>query len=249
MITDWESYGSRHKTHKVLSDSFNKDFSCFIPSENNIQQTAALNHCGIFVWRKYLDLYSHMSCVCFKINWQLSFLIPSCCCHVKFFCKLPREQQYCTLVICSVCVPSAMSCRHWREGWVIRACERLFCHPEELLLHASEVMTFTFMHLADAFIQSDLHCIQVTVSTFYQILLSLGIEPMILALLTPCSTSWATGKLSWIANEGKRLIKLSKRKQVVVQQIPFTFPRCLLVAGFGVCKIFIYNFKWTMLPG
>ncbi len=30
--------------------------------------------------------------------------------------------------------------------------------------------TFTFMHLADAFIQSDLHCIQVTVSTFYQLL-------------------------------------------------------------------------------
>ncbi len=57
--------------------------------------------------------------------------------------------------------------------------------------------TFTFMHLADAFIQSDLHCIQVTVSTFDQLLLSLGIEPMILALLTPCSTSWATGKLSW----------------------------------------------------
>ncbi len=26
--------------------------------------------------------------------------------------------------------------------------------------------TFTFMHLADAFIQSDLHCIQVTVFTF-----------------------------------------------------------------------------------
>ncbi len=56
--------------------------------------------------------------------------------------------------------------------------------------------TFTFMHLADAFIQSDLHCIQVTVSTVYQLLLSLGIEPMILALLAPCSTSWATGKLS-----------------------------------------------------
>ncbi len=30
---------------------------------------------------------------------------------------------------------------------------------------------------------------------FYQLLLSLGIEPMIVALLTPCSTSWATGKL------------------------------------------------------
>ncbi len=30
--------------------------------------------------------------------------------------------------------------------------------------------------------------------TFDQLLLSLGIEPMILALLAPCSTSWATGK-------------------------------------------------------
>ncbi len=56
------------------------------------------------------------------------------------------------------------------------------------------LFTFTFMHLADAFIQSDLHCIQVTVSTFYQLLLSLGLKPMILALLAPCSTSWATGK-------------------------------------------------------
>ncbi len=50
------------------------------------------------------------------------------------------------------------------------------------------------MHLADAFIQSDLHCIQDTVFTFDQLLLSLGIEPMILALLAPCSTIWATGK-------------------------------------------------------
>ncbi len=32
--------------------------------------------------------------------------------------------------------------------------------------------TFTFMHLADAFIQSDLNCIQVTVFTFfYQLML------------------------------------------------------------------------------
>ncbi len=54
---------------------------------------------------------------------------------------------------------------------------------------------FTFMHLADAFIQSDLHCIQVTVFTFDQLLLSLGIKPMILALLAPCTTIWATGKL------------------------------------------------------
>ncbi len=61
-------------------------------------------------------------------------------------------------------------------------------------IHSYFTFTF-FMHLADAFIQSDLHCIQVTVFTFYQLLLSLGIEPMILALLAPCSTIWATGKL------------------------------------------------------
>ncbi len=60
---------------------------------------------------------------------------------------------------------------------------RFFCHASQTHLHL-----FTFMHLADAFIQSDLHCIQVTVFTFYQLLLSLGIEPMILALLAPCST-------------------------------------------------------------
>ncbi len=67
--------------------------------------------------------------------------------------------------------------------------------PALFLIIPLFTFTFTFMHLADAFIQSDLHCIQVTVATFYQLLLSLGIEPMILALLTPCSTSWATGKL------------------------------------------------------
>ncbi len=71
------------------------------------------------------------------------------------------------------------------------------CSPSEIVLTAACVLqthTFTFMHLADAFIQSDLHCIQVTVFTFYQLLLSKGIEPMILALLAPCSTIWATGK-------------------------------------------------------
>ncbi len=69
--------------------------------------------------------------------------------------------------------------------------------------------TFTFMHLADAFIQSDLHCIQVTVFTFYQLLLSLGLEPMILALLAPCSTIWATGKLMW-PNVVRTVIELWK---------------------------------------
>ncbi len=57
----------------------------------------------------------------------------------------------------------------------------------QALTHTHQTHTHTHLHLADAFIQSDLHCIQVTVSTFffYQLLLSLGIEPMILALVAP----------------------------------------------------------------
>ncbi len=69
------------------------------------------------------------------------------------------------------------------------------CFSQIWVYISKSELCFTFMHLAEAFIQSDLHCIQVTVFTFYQLLLSLGIEPMILALLAPCSTIWATGKL------------------------------------------------------
>ncbi len=70
------------------------------------------------------------------------------------------------------------------------------CYCSGLNKHLFYILHFYILCiLADAFIQSDLHCIQVTVSTFYQLLLSLGIEPMILALLTPCSTSWAAEKL------------------------------------------------------
>ncbi len=40
--------------------------------------------------------------------------------------------------------------------------------------------TITFMHLADAFIQTDLQCIQTIIFfLFYQYVCSLGIEPMI----------------------------------------------------------------------
>ncbi len=43
----------------------------------------------------------------------------------------------------------------------------LFCLIlRHLIDKPHNTFTFTFMHLADAFIQSDLHCIQVTVSTF-----------------------------------------------------------------------------------
>ncbi len=47
--------------------------------------------------------------------------------------------------------------------------------------------SFTFMHLADAFIQSDLQCIQVI--HFFVSTCSLGIEPTAFVLLTKCSTT------------------------------------------------------------
>ncbi len=46
---------------------------------------------------------------------------------------------------------------------------------------------FTFMHLADAFIQSDL-CIQ-AIHLYCQYVCSLGIDPTTFALLTQCSTT------------------------------------------------------------
>ncbi len=47
---------------------------------------------------------------------------------------------------------------------------------------------FTFTHLADAFIQSDLQCIQ-AIHLYCQCVCYLGIEPTTFALLTQCSTT------------------------------------------------------------
>ncbi len=57
--------------------------------------------------------------------------------------------------------------------------------------------TFTFMHLADAFIQSDLQCIQ-AIHLYCQYVCSLGIEPTTFALLTQCSNHWATGTFLYL---------------------------------------------------
>ncbi len=48
------------------------------------------------------------------------------------------------------------------------------------------IFTFTFKHLADAFIQSDLHSCY---TYFSQYMCSLGIEPTTFALLAQCSTT------------------------------------------------------------
>ncbi len=47
-----------------------------------------------------------------------------------------------------------------KGGWVLRTVNSL---TTNLYSSISFYIYFTFMHLADAFIQSDLHCIQVTV--------------------------------------------------------------------------------------
>ncbi len=52
-------------------------------------------------------------------------------------------------------------------------------------------MTFTFMHLADAFIQSDLQCIQ-AIHLYCEYVCSLGIEPTTFVLLTQCSNHWTS---------------------------------------------------------
>ncbi len=44
------------------------------------------------------------------------------------------------------------------------------------------------LHLSDAFIQSDLQCIQ-AIHLYFQYVCSLGIEPTTFALLTQCSTT------------------------------------------------------------
>ncbi len=58
-----------------------------------------------------------------------------------------------------------------------------------MCLHTQGIcLGVTFIHLADAFIQSDLQCIQ-AIHLYYQYVWSLGIEPTTFALLTLCSTT------------------------------------------------------------
>lgn len=72
---------------------------------------------------------------------------------------------------------------HWHYGAILwRSNEWCNLTVEPLVI---------FMHLADAIIQSHLHCIQST--HFYQFFLSLAIKPKNIVLLALCSTVWATG--------------------------------------------------------
>ncbi len=53
----------------------------------------------------------------------------------------------------------------------------------------SPLFTFTFMHLADAFIQSDLQCIQAIHFFFISMCVPWESNPQPFALLTQCSTT------------------------------------------------------------
>ncbi len=62
----------------------------------------------------------------------------------------------------------------------------------------SNMDTYILMHLADAFIQSDLQCIIHGYTFFYQYVCSLGIEPTTFALLTQCSTTESQEQYTYI---------------------------------------------------
>ncbi len=59
--------------------------------------------------------------------------------------------------------------------------------PPFTFLSGLPPLTFTFMHLADAFIESDLQCIQAI--HFFSICVPWELNPQPFALLTQCSTT------------------------------------------------------------
>ncbi len=72
--------------------------------------------------------------------------------------------------------------------------EKTLLHPD--LINRCEFFctySITFMHLADAFIQSDFHCIQAIHFFFNQYVCSLGIEPTTFCAANAMLYHWATG--------------------------------------------------------
>ncbi len=71
-------------------------------------------------------------------------------------------------------------------------------HLISVVIEACDIFTFTFMHLADAFIQSDLQCIQdILFFFFYQYVCSLGIEPTTFCAANAMLYHWATETHIW----------------------------------------------------
>ncbi len=74
-----------------------------------------------------------------------------------------------------------------------------FFNPQKLKpsqLSSHFYFAFTFMHLADTFIQSNLQCIQI-IHFLSECVCSLGIEATTFVLLTQCSTTEPQEHLFW----------------------------------------------------
>ncbi len=90
-------------------------------------------------------------------------------------CGVPQGSILAPLFCCLHVLPLSQIMRKKRIAYIYAFSRRFY--PKRLTLHSNYSFQIFF---------------------FYQLLLSLGIEPMILALLVPCSTSWATGKLKFL---------------------------------------------------
>ncbi len=137
------------------------------------QHAATSENTCFFISRKQHNQFDSRCCKCSQHN-QINFICSVFLCLVVLWvfavvcCKI--EEVVFLICRCFFYLQCVELSRPPYFTFYIYAFSRRF-YPKWLTLHSS----YSF--------------------TFDQLLLSLGIEPMILALLAPCSTIWATGKL------------------------------------------------------
>ncbi len=108
-------------------------------------------------------------------------------------------------------------------------------------------LTFTFMHLADALIQTDLQCIQV-IHLYCQYVCSLGIEPTTFALLTQCSNHWATGTLFQTLVSSLLVVILTPPHRFQVELISVCDHECLFSEIQSTIYLRRTSAIWVSLP-
>ncbi len=96
---------------------------------------------------------------------------------------------------CSVFHCSTDDCSRFAFNFHISASSFKWSDLSKASVHLH--LHFTFMHLVDAFIQSDLQCIQAI--HFYQYVCSLGIEPTTFCAANAMLYHWATGTVHSLA--------------------------------------------------